>query len=152
MAKKRQREEEKRLEAVLDALLPDVENLSDADVDHLIAESACDVSAIRRRLHTMANDAAANHRRAGHAAPKALVAFADAMDDSPKLPRDPAAALAKALHFVKALGQAVVPPIGGLHVVEAYRKGDVELTDHDRAVLDEAADALRRELEGDDPK
>ena len=72
------------------------------------------------------------------------------MDDSPRLPRDPAAALAKAARFVKALGQAVVPPVGGLRVVEAYRKGDAELTERDRAALDEAADTLRQELERDD--
>ncbi|MCG3195123.1 MAG: hypothetical protein DIJKHBIC_04393 [Thermoanaerobaculia bacterium] len=150
MSKKRQREEEKRLEAVLDALLPDVESLSEPEVDRLHEDGACDLADIRRRLHTMANEVAAGHRRAGHAAPKALTAFAEAMDDSPRLPRDPAAALAKAARFVKALGQAVVPPVGGLRVVEAYRKGDAELTERDRAALDEAADTLRQEPEKND--
>jgi len=35
----------------------------------------CDLPAIRKRLQVTANDVAASHRRAGHAAPKALTAF-----------------------------------------------------------------------------
>lgn len=152
MSKKRQREEARKLEAILDALLPDVENLSEDEVDRLVTESQCDLPAIRKRLQVTANDVAASHRRAGHAAPKALTAFAEAMDDSPKLPRDPAAALAKAARFVEALGRVVLPLTGGFRPVEAYRKGDAELTARDRALLDEATDALRRELEGNDKK
>lgn len=152
MSKKRQREEAKRLEAMLNALLPDVENLSDEEVDRLIIESGCDLPTIRKKLHATATEVAASYRRQSHAAPKALVAFADAMDDSRKLPRDPAAAIAKAVRFVEALGQRLLPPVGGLTIREAYRKGDAELSERDRAVLDEAADALRKELEGDGEK
>jgi hypothetical protein len=147
MSKKRQREEAQRLDALLESLLPDLEQLSQADVDRLVVESGCDLPATRRQLRTTANEISASYRRKGQPAPRALTAFADAMDDSSKLPQNAAAALAKAARLVEALGNKLMPPLEGLRIIEAYRMSDRELSERDREVLDNASAELRRELD-----
>ncbi|MEX1245269.1 MAG: hypothetical protein WEB59_07135 [Thermoanaerobaculia bacterium] len=150
MVKKDEKEDEQRLKNAVGALLPDIEEMSREDIDSLLEESGCDLTEIRRTLHATAAEIAANYRRNGKAAPVALVAFAEAMDDSPLLPRDPKAAEAKAAGWIRQLGRALPLPAGQAQVLEAYRKGEADLSDRDRRILDAAAAELRKRLTDDE--
>ncbi len=152
MSKDDQRKDAQRLEELMGALLPDIEEMPREEVDALLAESGCDLRAIRESLHTTATELAASYRRNGQAAPKALVAFAEAMDDRPILPRDPKAAEAKAAGWIRQLGQAFRVPAGQARVLEAYRKGEADLSDRDRKTLDGAAAKLRKKLTDDESR
>lgn len=152
MPKKDERKDAQRLEELMDALLPNIEEMSQEDVDSLLAESGCDLQTIRKTLHATATEIAANYRRLGQAAPKALVVFAEAMDDRPILPSDPKAAEAKAAGWIRQLGQALRLPAGQPRILEAYRKGETDLSDRDRQTLDAATATLRKKLADDEGK
>jgi hypothetical protein len=152
VSKNDRRKEAQRAEELLAALLPDVEQMSREEVDSLFTESGCDLQAIRKSLNVTATEIAASYRRKGQPAPKALVAFAEAMDDRPILPREPKAAEAKAAVWIRQLGQVFQVPAGQGRVLEAYRKGEADLSDRDRKTLDGAAEKLRKRLIDDEPK
>ena len=152
MSKNDQKKDSQRLEGLMAALLPDIEKMPLEEVDSLLAESGCDLRAIRKSLHTTATDLAASYRRNGQAAPKALVTFAEAMDDRPNLPRDSKAAEAKAAGLIRQLGQVFRVPAGQPRILEAYRKGEGDLSDRDRATLDGAAAKLKKKLTDDESR
>jgi len=152
MSKNDHKKDAQLLEELMGAILPDVEEMSREEVDSLLAESGCDLRAIRKSLHTAASELAASCRRNGQAAPKTLVAFAEAMDDSPILPRDPKAAEVKAVGWIRQLGQVFHVPAGQARVLEAYRKGEADLSDRDRVTLDGAAAKLRKKLTDDESR
>lgn len=150
MSKKSEDKKEKqKLEALLDALMPNVEEMTDEEVRVLLAEGE-DLRPLRANLHTMAMEQAAAYRRHGHVAPKALTRFAEAMDDGPGLPADPAAAESKALRWIRSLETpGTAPAADAIRLLKAARKGDKELSERDKGHVDAAAARLKKKLDGD---
>lgn len=149
MSKKEEEKEARRLEELLDAILPNVEELSSEEVDAVLADDGDLLRETRAALRDSALELAAAHRSRGHAAPKALTRFAEAMDDRPNLSADPAAAESKAMSLMRSLAAKITSPLGQLQLLEAYRKGDEEFSQRDRELLDAATARLKKKLERD---
>ena len=139
MSKEKKRERD-RLRAIIDNLQVDAATAPIEDIDEALDEK--DISKLRARLHQRARDIATAQRKQQIPVSRALQKFLDAMNDGPSLPADPSDA------FTKAVEQFSMPSAVSLgstpRQVEAYRKGDKDLTEKDKTILKDAAERLRK--------
>lgn len=139
MSKEKKRERD-RLRQIIDNLQVDPVSASIEDIDEVLDGE--DVTQLRARLFRRARELATAQRKQHVPVSRALQKFLDAMNDGPSLPADPNDA------FTKAVDQLKMPTAVSLgsapRQVEAYRKGDKELTEKDKSILKDAAERLRK--------
>ena len=139
MSKEKKRERD-RLRTIIDNLQVDPATAPISDIDEALEEK--DITKLRARLHHRARDIASAQWKQQIPVSRALQKFMDAMNDGPSLPADPSDA------FTKAVEEFSMPPAVSLGStppqVEAYRKGDKELTEKDKTILKDAAERLRK--------
>jgi hypothetical protein len=139
MSKEKKRERD-RLRTIIDNLQVDPVNAPIEDIEEALDEK--DITKLRARLHQRARDIAGSQRKQRIPVSRALQKFMDAMNDGPSLPADPSDA------FTKAVEQLSMPPAVSLgstpRQVEAYRKGNKDLTEKDKTILKDAAERLRK--------
>lgn len=137
MSKEKKRERD-RLRQIIDNLQVDPVSASIEDIDEALDGEG--VTQLRARLFQRARELAAAQRKQRVPVSRALQKFLDAMNDGPSLPADPNDA------FTKAVDQLKMPTAVSLgsspRQVEAYRKGDKQLTEKDKSILKDAAERL----------
>ncbi len=145
MAKdKKSNPDEKRHEDLFHDLHGELDHMTEEDLDRLLSDAGVDVAESQRKVARLADELAAAFRAQNRPAPKFLVNLARAMrGDAPASFAD-----AKRQHEAWAADLGRSTSSGGpvRIVAAARRKGDAELSDADRALLEEQ----RRLLEGDD--
>ncbi len=139
MSKEKKRERD-RLRNIIDNLQVDPVTAPIDDIDDVLDNK--DISKLRGRLHQRAREIASAQRKQKIPVSRALQKFIDAMNDGPSLPADPKDA------FTKAVEQFSMPAAVSLgstpRQVEAYRKGEKDLTEKDKTILKDAAERLRK--------
>jgi hypothetical protein len=139
MSKEKKRERD-RLRQIIDSLQVDPATAPIEDIDEALAGE--DVTRLRTRLFQQAHEIATAQRRQGIPVSRALQKFIDSMNDGPALPADRNDA------FTKAVEQFAMPAAVSLgstpRQLEAYRKGDKDLTEKDKTILKDAAERLRK--------
>lgn len=145
------RQDSKKDEKILDALLPDIEQMSREDAEALFAETGADLLELRARLRDAARGIAADLRKRGTPAPRSLTRAIEALDDSQRLPQSSdAAAMAKAAEVVRRFRTPQPIPEDAQLLKAARLSPGASAADDDGAAEELAAD-LKKELESDDP-
>ncbi len=145
----RRDDEANRLDALVRSLFPDDATATDQEVSAFLEAMNSDVEGLRTRLVEAARELGAAERREQRSAPPYLRDVVTSLENAGSLPRELGAAASRAKEWLKGLMQPVSAP-GHLTILEAYRKGDADLTEKDKETLDELADELRRKVEDDD--
>lgn len=149
------KKDSKKDEQILDALLPDIEQMSREDAEALFAETGADLRELRVRLHDAAKGVAADLRKRGTPAPRSLTRAIEALDDSQRLPQSSdAAAMAKATEVVRRFRTPQpIPESAQLLKAARLSPGPSAGDDDDAAekLAEELAAELKKEREGDDP-
>jgi hypothetical protein len=145
------KDDSKKDEQILEALLPDIENMSREEADELLAETGVDLRALRARLRDTAKGIAADLRKNGTAAPRSLTRAIEALDDSEKLPASSdTAALAKAKNVIRKFRTPQPMPKDPKYLKAARLTPSTSNTDDD-AAAEKLAEELRQEIEKDEP-
>lgn len=141
-------DEANKLDALVQTLFPDDATVSEQEVSAFLGALGSNVEGLRARLIEAARAFAASERREQRAAPPYLRDVVESLENSGSLPRSSTAAASRAKEWLIGLMQPGSCP-RTLRVVEAYRKGDADLTEKDKETLDKLAEELRREIEDD---
>lgn len=147
MSKKSKPQEElSRLEELLE---PDVEDMTKEELAARLSGSGTDVRRLHRRLANRAREIELQYRKQLGSAPPFLREAISQLDPE-KLPGKTSAALDKATSWIDGLSRITSLPSQPV-VLESYRKGDQELSERDRELLDEERkELLRRAGEPDE--
>lgn len=144
------KDKSKNEEQILDALLPDIENMSRDEVDELVVATGVDLRALRARLRDAARGIAADLRKNGKAAPRYLTRAIEALDDSETLPvSSDVAALAKAKEVIQRF-RTPQPVPKAAKLLKAARVTPTSPNVEDTDTAEKLAEDLRREIEEDD--
>lgn len=144
------KDDSKKDEQILEALLPDIENMSREEADELLAETGVDLRALRARLRDTAKGIAADLRKNGTAAPHSLTRAIDALDDSEKLSTSSdTAALAKAKDVIRRFRTPQPVPKAPKYLRAA--RLTPSKSDDDDAAAEKLVEDLRQEIEKDEP-
>jgi hypothetical protein len=137
---KAQKQERDRLRTIIDNLQVDPATAPMEDINEALDGE--DIAKLRARLFQRAREIATAQRKNQTPVSRALQKFIDAMNDGPALPADRSDA------FTKAVEQFSMPSAVTLRStprqLEAYRKGDKDLTEKDKTILKDAAERLRK--------
>ena len=139
MSKEKKRERE-RLRQIIDSLQVDPATAPIEDIDEALAGE--DITKLRARLFQRAREIATVQRKQQIPVSRALQKFIDATNDGAALPADRNDAFLKAVEHLQmpsAVTLASTP-----RQVEAYRKGDKDLSQKDKNILKDAAERLRK--------
>jgi hypothetical protein len=143
--------DEQKLEQTLDAILPDIENMSREEAKELLAEAGVDLQGLRARLQASAKEIATGLRKAGTPAPRYLTRAIEALEDGEKLPTtSDEAALARAADVLRKF-RTPQPLPENARTIKAARFSPGASTKDD-ATAERLAEDLRKELEEDDSK
>lgn len=147
MSKRRVHEDSERLDEVMDALFPDINELSSEEVEAMLLDGGCDLEEQRRRLHEAAREIARRQRAKGSAARPYLKRVIEQTGDASVLPSKPADALRKAQ---RALASFFSPPPLGTRpeVVRAFRESHSgEFSERDRRTIESLEEELVKRTE-----
>jgi len=145
------RKDSKKDQQILDALLPDIEQMSREDAEALFTETGADLRDLRARLRDAARGVAAELRKQGTPAPRSLARAIEALDDSQRLPQSSdTAAMAKAAEIVRRF-RTPQPIPEDAKLLKAARLAPGAAAADDDGATDQLAADLQKELEGDDP-
>src|SRR5262245_25960848 len=120
MSKKRDREHLERLNAAHDSLFPDIDAMSDLEVQRALDEFGVDREALRAQFHTAANRLAHQLRVDGASVPPYLSRALEQLSDARQLPKQPRRALEKAKALLSEAFESATRP-RSLEIVGAYR-------------------------------
>lgn len=144
------KQDTKREEQILSALLPDIENMSREDADTLFQETGADLRDLRAKLRDAAKAIASDLRKNNTPAPRSLTRTIEALDDAQLLPQtSDDAALATARDLVRRFRTPQPIPKDAKLLKAARRSSNADAGEDDEAIEKLTAD-LREEIEGDD--
>lgn len=145
MKNKKQRDP---LEAAIESLVPDPESMNRADAEAEL--ESVDLQSLHARIRETAQQLSRELRANGIAAPPVLRDVIDTFNTaSDALPKDLGLAAARASQRLADIEQK--KRIGrDYELLEAARKRRGELSEKDRALLDEEAADLKREIDAED--
>jgi len=147
MSKKRDKEQLDRINATYDALFNDGDDMPIEEVRRALADAGIDRVALREALNARAKEIARASWAKGAAAPPALTRVIEQTGDDSKLPADPKRALDKAKQYMANLFGGSGG--GRSEIVGAFR-GEGELTNGDKATIDDIDAELRERVEAED--
>jgi len=133
---------------VYEALAPDPDALTPEEVAAELEGAEDEAAELRALIGERAQALARDLRKHGVAAPPVLKDLADTLADTTTLPRDESLARTRAAARIADIERRKPVP-RGYELLEAARKGRGELSTKDRALLDEEADELRKELDAE---
>jgi hypothetical protein len=142
------REKKLDLPALYTALGADPDDMTPEDVAEELAGADGEAAALRSTVAEMARSLGADLRKAGIAAPPVLKDVTETLADTTSLPRDEKLARSRAANRIADLERRRPVP-KAYELLEAARKGKGEVSSEDRALLDEEADDLRKEIDAE---
>ena len=137
------------VEFLEDLLIPDTSKMSSQEIDEALKNTGIDVVTFNRRVANRAREIATRERREGRSAPPYLRDIVRQLDPEGPLPSHLEDAKQKAKALVNRITGAFTPPPTPT-VVASYRKGDKELTESDREILEHERKALVDSLKNDE--
>ena len=150
MSKKKTPKDFGRLDAIVDSLFPDLEEMTSEEVEALLSEGGCDLERQRQKLNELARGMARARRAEGKLSPPYMQRIIEQTGDASVLPRKPKDALRKAQQQLSSLFSRK-KGLSRLEIVHAYRKEKGgKITENDRALIESLEDDLRKRAEDGD--
>jgi TPR repeat protein len=143
-----QRDDDKfqRWAKLLDPLFGEIEDMDEAEVEHILRSAGVDYEAVKKRAHDRLTACAASFRLEGKNVPADLQEALEAFRPLDAAPRNQQEANKQAQRMLGKVLEKGTGALGSLHFAFSYRNRG-ELTPEDIELLDSIVDKLKKKLD-----